>query len=154
MQVESANQNIKFSQIKALRNFCESLDSSPDWKDVLQNMLDAEDDFEVNNVRFISEDNIDEILADELENDEYCLGCFSTWTLSVATGISSSVFEALQKAEAHAAIGKLVIDLDKVSDLAQILVQHDGYGHHFNHHDFGEEEIIFNGVNYYVFDNR
>lgn len=145
---------LKFSQIKALRNFCKSLDSSPDWKEVLQNMLDAEDDFEVNNVRFISEDNIDEILTDELESDEYCLGCFSTWALSDATGISSEVFKAMQKADAYTAIGKLVIDLDKVSDLAQILVQYDGYGHHFNHCDGGEEEIIFNGVNYYVFDNR
>lgn len=145
---------LKYSQIKALRNFCESLDSSPDWKDVLQNMLDAEDDFEVNNVRFISEDSIDEILADELESDKYCLGCFATWALSDATGISSEVFEAMQKAEAYEAIGKLVIDLDKVSDLAQILVKYDGYGYHFNHYDGGEEEIIFNGVNYYVFDNR
>ena len=145
---------LKFSQIKALRNFCESLDSSPDWKEVLQNMMDAEDDFEVDNVRFISEDNIDEILADELENDEYCLGCFSTWALSDATSISLEVFEAMQKAEAYEAIGKLVIDLDKVSDLAQILVQYDGYGHHFNGYDGSEEEITFNGVNYYVFDNR
>lgn len=117
-------------------------------------MLESEDDFEVDNVRFITEDSIDGILEDELQSDEYCLGCFTTWALSDATGISSEVFEAMQSAESYAAIGKLVIDLDKVSDLAQILVQHDGYGHHFNHYNGGEEEITFNGVSYYVFDNR
>ncbi len=112
-----------------------------------KNMLDAKDDFEVDNVRFISEDSIDKNLNGS-SRKRWILSSryFSTWALSNATGISSEVFEAMQKVEAYEAIGKLVIDLDKVSDLAQILVKYDGYGHHFNNHDGNEEEITFNGV--------
>lgn len=145
---------MKYSQIKQLKAFCESLHSSPDWKEVLQNILDDEDDFEVDNVRFIKDSAIDKIQQDELSSDEYNLGCFNAWFLSDVTGIDTEVFEAMQKADAYAAIGKLIISLDKLVELQQAYVSADGYGHHFNGYDFSEEVIEIDGETYHVFDQH
>lgn len=145
---------MKFSQIKQVKAFCESLDSSPDWKEVLQNILDNKDDFEVDNVRFIKDSAIDEIQQDELSSDEYILGCFNADFLSDVTGIDCEVFEAMQKADAYEAIGKLILSLDKLGELQEAYASADGYGHHFNSYDSGEEEIRVNGETYHVFDQH
>ena len=52
---------MEYSEIKAVKLFCDGLFSSPDWREVVQNVLDGEDDFEVDNVRFIADDVIDKI---------------------------------------------------------------------------------------------
>lgn len=145
---------MKYSQIKQIKAFCESLHSSPDWKEVLSNILDDEDDFEVDNVRFIKDSAIDEIQQGELSSDEYILGCFNAWFLSDVTGIDTEVFEAMQKVDAYEAIGKLILSLDKIGELQQAYVSADGYGHHFNSYDFGEEELKINGETYHVFDQH
>lgn len=145
---------MKYSQIKQLKAFCESLHSYPDWKEVLQNILDDKDDFEVDNVRFIKDSAIDEIQQDELSSDEYILGCFNADFLSDVTGIDCEVFEAMQKADAYEAIGKLIISLDKLGELQNAYVSADGYGHHFNGYDFSEEVIEIDGKTYHVFDNH
>lgn len=143
---------MKYSEIKAIRKFCDGLFSSPDWKEVIQNI--GEDDFTVDNVRFIKADAIDSIQQDELSADEYMLGCFNAWFLSDVTGIDQDVFEAMQKSDACAAIGKLVISMGKLAELQQEYARQDGYGHHFNSYDFSEEEITLDGVDYLVFDCR
>lgn len=145
---------MKFSQIKAIKSFCTGLFSTPDYREVLENMADGTDDFEVDNVRFIKSDCIDEILADELGSDNYMLGCFNAWFIADVTGIDTDVIEAMQKAEAYEAIGKLIKSLDKLEVLASAYASADGYGHHFNSYDFGEEELRIAGTLYHVFDNR
>lgn len=132
---------MKLSQIKELKAFCESLDSSPDWKEVLRNILDENEDFEVDNVRFINSDSIDQIQQDEMESDLYCLGCFNSWFISDCIGIDGDVIEAMQKAEAYEAVGKLIISLGKLGELQEAYASADGYGNHFNHYDGNEEEF-------------
>lgn len=143
-----------YSEIKAVKLFCNDLFSSPDWRDVIQNALDGEDDFEVGNVRFISDDEIDSIQQEELGSDEYVLGCFSAWILSDILDIDLDVIESMQKVEAYEAIGKLVKRLGKLSELQQAYANADGYGHYFNGYDFNEEKITINGTLYHVFDNH
>ncbi len=143
---------MRYSDLKNLKTFCESLHSLPDWREVVENL--ESDDFEVDNVRFIADDVIADVLADELGNDEYVLGCFNASFLSEVTGINSDVFEAMQKAEAYKAIGKLVISLGKLQELAELYARYDGYGHHFNSYDFSEEEVTINGRLFHVFDNH
>lgn len=145
---------MKYSQIKAIKSFCESLCSTPDYKEVLQNILDGSEDFEVDNVRFINSDSIDQILAEELSNDDYILGCFNAGFIADCIGIDADVIEAMQKAEAFEAIGKLIKSLDKVETMAKAYASADGYGHHFNSYDFGEEELRVNAELFHVFDNR
>ncbi len=143
---------MRYSDLKNLKTFCESLDSSPDWREVVENL--ESDDFEVDNVRFIADDVIADVLADELGNDEYMLGCFNASFLSEVTEIDSDVFEAMRKAEAYEAIGKLVISLGKLPELAELYARYDGYGHHFNSWDGNEEEVTINGRLFHVFDNH
>jgi hypothetical protein len=143
---------MKYSQIKTLKNFCESLFSTPDYREVIANA--GADDFYVDGVQFIRSDAIDQIQCDELESDEYMLGCFNAWFIADVLDIDQDVIEAMQKVEAFEAIGKLIISMDKLGALQQAYVSADGYGHHFNCYDGEEETISIDGNEYYVFDNH
>jgi hypothetical protein len=145
---------MKYSQIKQVKAFCESLHSEPDWREVTSNINQGLNDFEVDNVRFISSCSIDSIQQDELSSDLYCLGCFNACYIAEVTGIDQDAIEAMQKAEVFEAVGKLIISLDKLEELQYAYASADGYGHHFNSYDFGEEELRIDGKMYHVFDNR
>ena len=140
-----------FTELKNLKNFCESLDSTPDYREVLNNLAD---DFEVDGVRFISTEAIDSIQQEELSNDLYVLGCFNAWFLRDVLDMDIDVIEAMQQAEAFEAIGKLIVATGKLEELQQDYAGADGYGHHFNHYDGGEIELTISGTDYLVFDNH
>ena len=144
---------IKFSQIKDLKSFCDNLFSTPDYRGVLACIINGEEDFEVDNVRFISSEIIDETLADELESDTYDLGCFCAQAIAHATGWPIVLIEAAQKGEAFEAIGDAMTRY-QIEKLADYYSSVDGYGHRFNRYDGGEEELLFNGIHFHVFDNR
>ena len=147
---------MKISALKEVKEFTEyTLHSQPDWREVVENIESGYDDFEVDNVRFIKDSQIDKILAEELENDPYILGSFTAWFIADSTDIDLEVIEALQDAEAYEALGKLIIKSCNMVDFANsYAVNADGYGSHFNHYDGGEEELDVNGVTYLVFDNH
>lgn len=142
---------MKYSEIKSIRAFCASLHSEPAWREVVENI--GQDDFTVDNVRFIRTDAIDEIQADEMENDSYILGCFNAPAIAAATGWPIVLIEAAQAGEQYEAIGD-GMTREQVEELQQIYRCADGYGHHFNRCDFSEEEITLDGVDYLVFDCR
>ena len=142
---------MKFSEIKNLRRFCENLHSEPAWRDVLGHA--GEDDFTVDNVRFIAAEVIDEIQVDEMENDSYRLGCFTAYAIAKATDWPVVLIEAAQKGEAFEEIGE-AMDRKHIETLQQIYSREDGYGHHFNGYDFSQEEITIDGRYYFVFDCR
>ena len=52
---------MKLSSIRKIKLFCDSLFSTPDWREVVDSIEADEDDFEVDGVRFISEDAIEAI---------------------------------------------------------------------------------------------
>lgn len=143
-----------YSELKNIRTFCDSLTSTPDWREVVSNLQDSTDDFTVDNVRFIKSDCIDAIQQEELSDDLYVLGCFNDWFLADVLDIDVDVIQAMQKAEAFEALGKLVVSLNKLPELQAAYASADGYGHHFNSYDFSKEEFTVNGVAYHVFDNR
>lgn len=142
---------MKLSQIKEVKEFCKvDLFSTPDWREVVAHIADEDEDFEVDGVRFIHKDAIDGIQQNELSGDKYILGCFNDWFIADVLGIDVDVIQAMQKAEAFEAIGKLIISMGKLEELQEAYASTDGYGHHFNQYDFGEEQI----GEYYVFDNH
>jgi hypothetical protein len=149
--IEGKTMNL--TEIKNLKTFCESLHSTPDYREVIEELQKNPNDFEVNNVRFIRSDEIQEILEEELSSDLYILGCFTASAIAEATGWPLVLVEAAQKGEAFEAIGEAMTE-ENISNLASIYASVDGYGHHFNHYDFGEEEITIDGVDYLVFDNH
>ncbi len=144
---------MNLTEIKKIKKFCDSLDSMPDYRVVVSELTRGCEDFEVDNVRFIADDKIREILEDELCGDSYVLGSFSSWAIADATGWPEFLIKAAQDREQYEAIGEAMMG-EHIADLASIYVSNDGYGHHFNRHDGTEEEIKVNGVDYYVFDNR
>jgi len=145
---------MKYSEIKAIKDYCESLHSQPDYREILENIIDSTDDFEVDNVRFIKSDSIDKIQQEELKDDLYLLGCFNSGFLSDILGIDYDVLDTMREAEAFEAIGKLILSLDKLKDLQAEYSSIDGYGHHFNSYDHSEDEFEISNVSYYVFDNQ
>lgn len=121
-------------------------------KEIIQNVyLENEDDFEVGNYRFIADTMIDRIQRDELESDLYILGCFNAWFIADVLDIDVEVIEAMQESEAYEAIGKLIISMGKLDKLQAEYSSVDGYGHHFNHYDFNEDEVYINDELYHVF---
>lgn len=137
-------------ELKSAAKFAEDL--AIDRTEMLRGIIDGEDDFEVENYRFISEDAIDEIMADELENDAYILGCFNAHFLASVTNLSVDIIQALQEAEKFEALGKHIIDNDYVRGphgLQATYAAEDGYGHHFAGYD--HETLEVSGVKYFAF---
>jgi hypothetical protein len=145
---------MKFSQIKQVVEFCNDLFSTPDWREVVEQVEAGEDDFEVDNVRFIKSSEIDAVLASELESDEYVLGCFNAGFIQSVTGWPIALIEAAQKGDAYAALGQAIISEGYAESMAESYASADGYGHHFNGYDGSEEEVVLNGTTYHVFDNH
>ena len=158
---------LTYTQLKDVKTFCNSLHSTPDFKEVVTSLTEyatpdtvidhddtMPDDFEVDNVRFIRADAIDSIQSEELSSDLYTLGCFNSWFLSSVLDIEEDVIAALQDSEAYEALGKLIVSMGKLGDVQQGYSSTDGYGHHFNHYDFSEQELTIAGTDYLVFDNH
>jgi len=111
-----------FSEIREVVEFCKGLFSEPDAREVLDHW--GEVDFEVSGVRFIHEDDIDEI-----------------WTESLIDMIKDCY--PLSDSEIPSFIE---IDWDATAENCKV----DGMGHHFNSYDGGEDEVL----SYHVFDNH
>ena len=120
-----------------------------DWREVWENVRENKDDFEVANYRFISQDEIDEIMQDELSGDEYILGCFNAWFIADILGMPCDAVEKIQKAEVFEGLGALMAQ--KIKEVQQKYVSGDGYGHHFAQYDGEEHEITLGNIEYYAF---
>ena len=131
---------IQLSTAREINRFIEG----SDLRETLENMRDNEADFTVGSYleyRFIHQGYIRQIMMDELESDLYVLGCFNAWFLADVLDVDCDVIEAMQKAEAYEAIGKLVVSQGKLGELQQKYAAADGYGHHFAHYDGNEHEF-------------
>lgn len=145
---------MKYATIKQIKAFCDALVSTPTWYDVVEKILANEQDFTVDGVRFIHDDVIIDVLADELAIDEYVLGCFAAWCIARATGWPVVLIEAAQKGGAYAEIGAAMTE-DQIRELAEIYSHADGFGHYFNVYDSSEAELTVDGFGlFHVFDNR
>ena len=136
-----------YSNLKAVIEFCKDL--SIDFKEVINNILDENSDFEVENYRFIHEDDIDSIQRDELKSDTYILGCFNADFLAGIINIPQKAIEALQKAGCYSELGEICEDY--INEIQSEYSSLDGYGHHFAHYDFETIEDILSISGYYVF---
>lgn len=148
---------MKYSEIKDVKDFCEGLYSEPEWREVVQCVVDGEGDFEVDNVRFIKDDAILSVMADEIFSDNYILGCFNASFISENSDLNYELVQACQDSEAFEAIGKALNDTltdDEKESFCEAYAGADGYGHHFNRYDGNCEEVTINGNLYHVFDNR
>lgn len=138
---------MKLSQLRDVKNLSNELDI--DFKELVQQIIDEVDDFEMEDYRFIKVSEIDTIQQNELKDDLYILGCFNADFIADNTDLSLKVVQALQKAEAFEELGELIInDIETIQSEYSRL---DGYGHHFGRYDGNEYEITLNDVEYYYF---
>ena len=138
---------MKLLQLRDVKNLSNELDI--DFRELTEQITDENDDFEIDNYRFIKVSEIDTIQQDELKSDLYILGCFSDWFIADNTDLSLKVVQALQKAEAFEELGELIVD--DIETLQSEYSRLDGYGHHFGRYDGNEYEITLNNVEYYYF---
>ena len=138
---------MKLSQLRDVKNLSNELDI--DFKELVEQIIDEVDDFEIEDYRFIKVNEIDAIQQDELKSDLYVLGCFTDWFIAVNTKVSLKVIQALQKAEAFEELGELIVD--DIETIQSEYVRMDGYGHHFGRYDGNEHETVLNNVEYYYF---
>ena len=138
---------MKLSDLRTVKELSNELDL--DFKELVGNIVDENEDFEIENYRFIKSSEIDTIQQDELKGDLYILGCFTDWFIADNTNLSLKVVQALQKAEAFEELGELIVD--DVETIQEEYARLDGYGHHFNHYDGNEWEVNLNGIDYYYF---
>ena len=136
-----------YSNLKAIIEFCN--ENSIDFKEVINNIVNEESDFEIDNYRFIHEDSIDEIQCEELKSDTYILGCFNADFLDGIINVPYKAIIALQKAECYSELGEICEDY--ISEIQQEYSRLDGYGHHFAHYDSNTIEDILSISGYYVF---
>ncbi len=147
---------LKYSEVKTLKAFCENLHSEPCFKEVIKEIQNGNEDFEVENVRFISDESILSVMVDEIFDDNYMLGCFNASFIAENSELPIELVEACQETEAFEAIGKAlnnILDQDEKEAFCESYAGADGYGHHFNGYD-SSEEITIGGVLYHVFDNH
>ena len=136
-----------YSNLKAIIEF--SLQNSIDFKEVINNIVNEEPDFEIDNYRFIHEDSIDAIQCEELKSDTYILGCFNADFLADIINVPYRAIVALQKADCYSELGEICEDY--VDEIQQEYVRLDGYGHYFAHYDSNTNEDILSISGYYVF---
>lgn len=140
---------LTFTHVKEIKSFCENLDTEPDYREVVDNIADGNNDFQVGDYRFIESCSIDEIQKEELLEDNYMLGCFSAWFIADITGLNLHDVAKAQKNESFELLGTLMAQ--KIDEVQEEYSRLDGYGHHFAHYDHNEHELDVDGSTYHVF---
>jgi len=121
-----------------------------DKKELLENIENENEDFEVDNYRFVLESEAENIALDMYKCDTYMLGCFNDFFISDNCDIKLNVVQALQKAEAFTELGELMLD-NGIENLISEYCRLDGYGHVFGSYDGNNDEVTINDNLYIVF---
>ena len=138
---------MKLSQLREVKNLSNELDI--DFRELTEQITDENDDFVIDNYRFIKVSEIDTIQQDELKSDLYILGCFNASFIAENTNIPYNAIVALQKADAYESLGEMMKgDIETIQSEYSRL---DGYGHHFGRYDGNEHKTVLNNVEYYYF---
>ena len=121
-----------------------------DTRELYDNIVKDENDFEVDNYRFIKKEEALNEAVDIHKGDNYLLGCFNDWFIADNTNLSLRVVQALQKAEAFEELGELIQEND-LDAFIEEYVRLDGWGHVFGSYDGSNDEVTINGESYIVF---
>lgn len=121
-----------------------------DRNELFKNIENFEDDFEVDDIRFIKESEALNIAIDMYKSDPYILGNFYSWFIADECNINLRVVEALQKAEAYDELGELMLD-NGIEELIEEYIRLDGYGHCFGSYDGTYNEINLDNIDYIYF---
>lgn len=121
-----------------------------DIRELYDNIVNEESDFEVENYRFIKEDEALNEAVNMYKGDNSLLGCFNADFIRDNTNLSYNVVKVLQKAEAFEELGELIQE----NDLGAFIEEYarlDGWGHVFGSYDGSYDEVTINNESYIVF---
>ena len=130
----------------ALRESTVELESN-EIREFAKEIKAENEDFEIGNYRFIHSNKINEIMTEELEDDNYILGCFNSCFLADHCSLPEEIIEIIQKAEAYGDLGQWLIDEGLVEDIAKDYADAEGCGDHFALYDGYTHDI----ADYYGF---
>ena len=140
--------SLNFTELKNIVSIANNY--GVDKKELLENIENENNDFEVDNYRFILESDAEEIAKNMYECDAYMLGCFNDWFIADNCNINCRAVQALQKAEAFTELGEMMLD-NGIDELISEYCRLDGYGHVFGSYDGNNDEVTINGDLYIVF---
>ena len=124
-----------------------------DWRAYAEAIAEGETDITCpdgsSEHRMILAAEIDTVMKEELLADEYILGCCSAWFIADITDLDFDTIEKAQKNDEMTILGALMAH--HIDEAQEQMVNHDGYGHHFNHWDGSEDEIEIDGHLWHVF---
>ena len=101
---------------------------------------------EVGEYRFIHDDIIPDVLAEELSDDAYALGSFPASFIADILNIPMDSVEKIQGAFGYQALGDAMIR--HIDEVANKYASLECYGTHFSHYD--ESKVLFSN-GYYMF---
>jgi MoaA/NifB/PqqE/SkfB family radical SAM enzyme len=139
---------MKYSEVKELITIANEY--GIDKAELIENISNNENDFEVENYRFIKESAVLEEAVNMYRGDNYMLGCFSASFIADNTKLSYNVVKALQKAEVFEELGELIND-EGIEDFIEEYGRLDGWGHVFGSYDGNNDEVNILGEDFIVF---
>ena len=108
--------------------------------------------FEIEDYRFLTEKEALKECINMYECDEYILGCFNASFIEDYIPLSYDDIKSLQEFEkGYSIIGKLILNSGELDEFIKEYIRLDGYGHALNSYDGNYEEITFNNIEYIYF---
>lgn len=140
---------MKYSELKLIANFC--FKNEIDWKEVAEKIINEKDFFEVDNYKFISENEIDKLMIKELDADPWEIGYIDRKILSDSTTLSIEIIDFLKESSKENLIGNHIIENSEVKLLQKNYVKNCGYNAYFSDgYNIDYEKLL--DVGYYAFE--
>jgi len=138
---------MKYSEIKEIINLANQLDID---KTELFNYVNKQDEsFELDNYKFITEQESLKEVINMHEGDPYILGCFNASFLCDYLPLDYDDIKTMQENESNFEIlGKLVLNSGELENMMEEYIRLDGYGHALGSYDHSYDEITLNNIDY------
>ena len=143
---------ITVSELKNIINIAKELDVCK--YDLLENIKDSNENFEVDNYTFMTESEALEYVVDMYSCDNYLLGCFNADFVEDFITLDYNSIKTLQEGEQFEIVGELIMNSGNLNDMIADYINLDGYGHALNSYDGNHQELTINNIEYIVYRNN
>jgi len=141
---------MNLSEIKEIINLANDLNICK--HSLFEEIGSENNNFEVEEYRFLTEKEALTECINMYECDEYILGCFNADFIEDYLPLSYDDIKILQESETgYSIIGKLILNSGKLSEFIKEYIRLDGYGHALHSYDGNYEEITLNNIEYIYF---
>ena len=127
---------------------------SIDKRELYNQINESNEDFEVEDYTFMSEEEALKYVINMYEGDPYILGCFNASFIEDYIGLDYEDIKTIQEGEHFEIIGKLILNSGKINEMMEEYIRLDGFGHALNSYDGNHDEINLNGIDYIYFRNN